>query len=318
MSYKLKNSTMKKLLLCVAFLASTAFIQAQTTEKDLLKKTEDAAKIIADTTGNGWSKKGTLTFLFNQASFSNWVAGGESSLSGTLGLNYEFHYKSDKTTWDNRILANYGIMQTKNADFEKKTDDRFEYNSIYGKKAFGEWYFSFILNFKTQFTTGYIYDKDVNGVETRTENTEFFSPAYLTFGPGLYWKKSDNLKVNLAPLTSKFTFVNSDYTSGLGYVDGSYFGVDANKSMRYELGFYASAYYKFILMKNVSAENFLNLYSNYLDKPMNIDIDYQINIVMTINKTLSANFTFQTIYDDNAFQGFQTREVFGLGVNYGF
>ncbi len=309
---------MKKLLLCVAFLASTACIQAQTTEKDLIKKTEDAAKIIADTTGNGWSKKGTLTFLFNQASFSNWVAGGESSLSGTLGLNYEFHYKSDKTTWDNRILANYGIMQTKNADFEKKTDDRFEYNSIYGKKAFGEWYFSFIVNFKTQFTTGYIYAKDANGVETRTENTEFFSPAYLTFGPGLYWKKSDNLKVNLAPLTSKFTFVNSDYTSGLGYVDGSYFGVDANKSMRYELGFYASAYYKFILMKNVSAENFLNLYSNYLDKPMNIDIDYQINIVMTINKTLSANFTFQTIYDDNAFQGFQTREVFGLGVNYGF
>ena len=309
---------MKKLLLCIAFLASTAFIQAQTTEKDLLKKTEDAAKIIADTTGNGWSKKGTLTFLFNQASFSNWVAGGESSLSGTLGLNYEFHYKSDKTTWDNRILANYGIMQTKNADFEKKTDDRFEYNSIYGKRAFGDWYFSFILNFKTQFTTGYIYDKDVNGVETRTENTEFFSPAYLTFGPGLYWKKSDNLKVNLAPLTSKFTFVNSDYTSGLGYVDGSYFGVNANKSMRYELGFYASAYYKFILMKNVSAENFLTLYSNYLDKPMNIDIDYQINIVMTINKTLSANFTFQTIYDDNAFQGFQTREVFGLGVNYGF
>ena len=309
---------MKKILLLACLLCLSVKIHAQTAEKDLIKKTEDAAKIIADTTGNGWSKKGTLTFLFNQANFSNWVAGGESSLSATLGLNYEFHYKNEKTTWDNRILANYGIMQTKNADFEKKTDDRFEFNSIYGKKAFGEWYFSFILNFKTQFTTGYIYGKDVNGAETRTENTEFFSPAYLTFGPGFYWKKSDNLKVNLAPLTSKFTFVNSDYTSGLGYVDGSYFGVDANKSMRYEFGFYASAYYKFILMKNVSAENFLNLYSNYLDKPLNIDIDYQINIVMTINKTLSANFTFQTIYDDNAFQGFQTREVFGLGVNYGF
>ena len=309
---------MKKLLLCVAFLASTALIKAQTTEKDLIKNTETAIKAIADTTGNGWSRKGNLSFLFNQANFNNWIAGGESSFSGTLGVNYEFHYKSDKTTWDNRILANYGLLQTKNADFEKKTDDRFEFNSIYGKKAFGEWYFSFILNFKTQFTTGYVYSKDANGAEIRTENTDFFSPAYLTFGPGLYWKKSDNLKVNFAPLTSKFTFVNSDYTSGLSYVDGSYFGVDANKSMRYELGFYASAYYKFTLMKNVSAENFLSLYSNYLDKPMNIDIDYQINIVMTINKTLSANFTFQTIYDDNAFRGFQTREVFGLGVNYGF
>ena len=309
---------MKNFLLCVAFLASTAIIQAQSTEKDLIKKSEEAVKVISDTTANGWSKKGTITFLFNQSTFNNWLAGGESSLAGTLGFNYEFHYKNDNTTWDNRILANYGLLQTKNADFEKKTDDRFEYNSIYGKKAFGNWYYSLILNFRTQFTTGYIYSKDANGVEIRTENTSFFSPAYLTFGPGLYWKKSDNLKLNFAPLTSKMTFVNSDYTSLLGYVDGSYFGVDANKSMRYELGFYASAYYKFNLMKNVNVENLLNLYSNYLDKPENVDLDYQINIVMTINKTLSANFTFQTIYDDNAFQGFQTRQVFGLGVNYGF
>ncbi len=309
---------MKNFLLCVAFLASTAIIQAQSTEKDLIKKSEEAVKVISDTTANGWSKKGTITFLFNQSTFNNWLAGGESSLAGTLGFNYEFHYKNDNTTWDNRILANYGLLQTKNADFEKKTDDRFEYNSIYGKKAFGNWYYSLILNFRTQFTTGYIYGKDANGVEIRTENTSFFSPAYLTFGPGLYWKKSDNLKLNFAPLTSKMTFVNSDYTSLPGYVDGSYFGVDANKSMRYELGFYASAYYKFNLMKNVNVENLLNLYSNYLDKPENVDLDYQINIVMTINKTLSANFTFQTIYDDNAFQGFQTRQVFGLGVNYGF
>ena len=309
---------MKKLLLCITFLGTTAFIQAQTTEKDLIKNTESAIKVIADTTANGWSRKGTVTFLFNQANFNNWIAGGESNLSGTLGLNYELHYKGENTTWDNRLLANYGIIRTDNAEFTKKSDDRLELNSIYGKRAKGNWYYSFILNFRTQFTTGYIYGKDSNGAETRLENTGFFSPAYLTFGPGVYYKKNDNFKLNFAPLTSKMTFVDSFYTSLPGYVDGSYFGVDANKSMRYELGFYASAYYKFILMKNVSAENFLNLYSNYLDKPMNIDIDYQINIVMTINKTLSANFTFQTIYDDNAFQGFQTRQVFGLGVNYGF
>ena len=309
---------MKKILLCVAFLASTAFIQAQSTEKDLIKKSEEAVKVISDTTGNGWSRKGTVTFLFNQANFNNWIAGGESNLSGTLGFNYELHYKDDKTTWDNRILANYGIIRTDNAEFSKKSDDRLELNSIYGKKAKENWYYSFILNFRTQFTTGYIYGKDSNGAETRVENTGFFSPAYLTFGPGMYYKKNDNFKLNFAPLTSKMTFVDNFYTSGLGYVDGSYFGVDANKTLRYELGFYASGYYKFNIMKNVSAENLLNLYSNYLEDPENVDIDYQINIIMTINKALSANFTFQTIYDDNAFQGFQTRQVFGLGVNYGF
>ncbi len=216
------------------------------------------------------------------------------------------------------MLANYGILQTENADFEKKTDDRLEFNSIYGKKAKGYWYYSFFLNFRTQFTTGFNYGVDANGKETRVENTNFFSPAYLTFGPGMYWKKHDNLKINLAPLTSKFTFVDSFYTSSPGYLNGTYFGVDGDKSMRYELGFYAAGYYKFNLMKNVTAENFLNLYTNYLEDPKNIDVDYQINIVMAINKYLSTNLTFQAIYDDNAFKGLQTRQVFGLGLNYGF
>jgi hypothetical protein len=36
---------------------------------------------------------------------------------------------------------------------------------------------------------------------------------------------------------------------------------------------------------------------------------------MKINKYLSTNLSFQAIYDDNAFQGFQTRQVFGVGVN---
>ena len=65
-------------------------------------------------------------------------------------------------------------------------------------------------------------------------------------------------------------------------------------------------------------ENILNLYSNYLDKPQNIDIDYQMNLVMKINKYMSANVAFQAIYDDNAISSVQVREVFGLGVNYGF
>jgi hypothetical protein len=39
---------------------------------------------------------------------------------------------------------------------------------------------------------------------------------------------------------------------------------------------------------------------------------------MKINKILSANLNFQVIYDDDAFAGFQTKEVFGLGLNYTF
>lgn len=310
---------MRKIALLLFILANFTFVQAQNTEKELIKNTEKAVQILNDTVvDEGWKTKGVVSLLLNQSSFNNWITGGEDSFSGTLGINYDFNYKKDDITWDNKILASYGLLQTKTADFEKKTDDRLEFNSIVGKRAFGEWYYSYFLNFRTQFTKGYIYGQDVNGKEIRTESTKFLSPGYLTTGPGIYWTKDANLKINFAPLTSKLTFVDNAYTSGTGYVDGDYFGVDANNSMRYELGFYSSIYYKLAIMTNVTAENTLNAYSNYLEDPQNVDIDYSLNIIMKVNKFLSANFSFQAIYDDNAFRGFQTRQVFGLGINFGF
>lgn len=293
---------MKKLLIG-CFMLAGLFANAQTEQ--------DTTKV--------WTRGGNISFLFNQSSFNNWLAGGENNFSGNLGLNYDFNYKKNDWTWDNKIIAEYGILQTKNAEFEKKTNDRLEFNSLLGKNASGDWFYSAFLNFKTQFTDGYEYSKDATGKEIRTYKTKFMSPGYLTFGPGVLWKKSDDLKVNLAPATSKLTFVSKDFTTpgNVNYLT-NYFGVDDNKTLRYELGFYASGYYKFKAMENISIENILNLYSNYLEDPQNVDLDYTLNVVLTVNKYISANFTFQTIYDDNAFKGFQTRQVFGIGLNYGF
>lgn len=309
---------MKKIILLAILIPFSVVLHAQDAEKDLIKKTQDAAKTIDDTIPNGWKSKGKVSFLFNQASFSNWIAGGENSFSGNLGLDYKIDYKKDDYTWENRIMASYGLLQTQSASFEKKTDDQLEINSIVAKKTKGYWYYSFLVNFRSQFTSGYLYSNDENGAEIREKNTSFMSPGYLLFGPGMYWKKTENFKINLAPLTSKFTFVDDFYTSIPGYIDGDYFGVDTNKSMLYQLGFNATAYYKFTIMENVTAENLLNLYSNYLKDPQNIDINYNLIVVMKINKILSANFNFQAIYDDDAFRGFQTKEVFGVGLNYNF
>ena len=143
--------------------------------------------------------------------------------------------------------------------------------------------------------------------------SHFFSPAYLQLGPGMLWKKSDNLSVNFSPATARLIIVHPHFTDL-----ASSFGVLQGDSSRFEFGASISAYYKFNIMTNVGIENRLNLYSNYLDKPQNVDIDYQMNVVMKINKYLSANVALQAIYDDNSIQAVQIREVFGLGVNYGF
>ena len=285
-----------RFVVALIFISLTTFAQEE--KKELPKE--------------GWFTNGDVTFLFSQSAFSNWVAGGENSISGNLGLNYNFNYVKGNLTWDNKIIASYGLVKTNNSEFGKKTDDRLEYNSILGFKDGGYWFYSAMFNFKTQITKGYNYTKGADEKEMRTEYTNFFSPAYLTLGPGMLWKKNDNFKFNLAPATAKLVLVNKDFT----LPNDAYFGVEEGKSSRFELGFNASTYTKFIILENVTMENILNLYANYLEELKNIDIDYTININMKINKFLSSNLAFQTIYDDNAYGGFQTREVFGLGVNY--
>lgn len=280
-----------------------------------------------DSLDGTWTKKGTLSLIGNQSSFNNWVAGGDNAIGVNGIVNYDVNYKDDTWTWDNKFLLAYGLTQIGDDDRWKKTNDQLEINSLAGRKAWGEnWYFSFFANVRTQFTDGYNYTKDINS-DYRTSG--FFAPGYVTFGPGLLWKKSDNLKVNIAPATSKLTVLSGEVFTHNGGTTGTAldwnssdnfetFGVDPGKSTRYELGFYLSGYYKFNVMENVSMENILNLYSNYLEDPQNVDVDYTANVVMQINKYLSANATIQLLYDDNAFQGLQVRQLLGLGFNYAF
>lgn len=298
---------MKKLVFVFFLVSATLF--AQDTEKENLKKNEEALTKSTDTV-MGWKKAGVFTVLATQSSFDNWLAGGQNNFSGNVSVNYDFNYKSENWTWDNKFIAAYGITKIQDADTQK-TDDRIEFNSLAGRKASGNWYYSAFFNFKTQMDTGL-------DPETRTTRiSHFFSPAYFQFGPGMLWKKSDNLKVNIAPATSKLIVVHGHFTEGLPST-ASVFGVEGGKTTRYEFGAALNGYYKFKIMENVSVENILNLYSNYLEDAKNVDLDYQLNIVMKINKYLSTNFAFQTIYDDNAFQGFQTRQVIGLGFNAAF
>uniref|UniRef100_UPI004049A7AE DUF3078 domain-containing protein n=1 Tax=Flavobacterium sp. TaxID=239 RepID=UPI004049A7AE len=277
---------MKKILFFL-MIATVSF--AQETEKDTTY----------------WTKKGNFTLLVNQSSFDNWQAGGQSNVSGNVGANYDFNYTKGNISWTNKVIIAYGLTQIKDQP-EQKTDDRIEFTSTAGKKAGGNWYYSLFFNFKTQMDAGL-------DPATGIRNSQLFSPAYFQIGPGMLWKKSDNLRVNIAPATSRLILVDGRFTEL-----ASSFGVEQGKTSRFEFGAAVNGYYKFQIMENVTFENILNLYSNYVEDPQNVDLDYQLNVVMKINKYLTTNFAFQTIYDDNAFRGFQTRQVIGLGVNYTF
>ena len=215
---------MKKTLLLLAVFLGLSVTYAQET-------TEEEPK-------DGWTKTGTISFLLNQSAFDNWIAGGESNISGTLGINYDFNLLKGDWAWDNKLIAAFGLTKIEGEDTQK-SDDRLEWNSLLGRKASGNWYYSAFMNFTTPFAAD--LDSDTDGP------TKFLSPAYLQIGPGMLWKKNDNLKLNIAPITSKLVIVDKDLT----LPNEAYFGVEEGKSTRYELGASISGYAKFNLMENV-------------------------------------------------------------------
>ncbi len=252
-----------------------------------------------------WQRKGNLNLLFNQSAFNKkWLGGGVSNMAGTLNFTYEFNYTKNDWTWDNRLAAAYGLTKIEDQTVTK-SEDRVEFQSVVGKKAGKNWFYSGVLHFKSQMARG--EDNEGNYI------SHALSPAYLQTGLGMLYKPSEHFKINIAPATSKLILVDSQFTE-----EGASFGVDQGETSRFEFGTSINLYAKYEVFSNVSFENLLNLYSNYLEDIQNVDIDYTLNIVMTINNYLSTNISFQTIYDDNAISAAQVREVFGLGVNYDF
>jgi hypothetical protein len=303
---------MKRLLPFLILLAASLTGFSQTTTpapKDTTKK------------DSIWKIHGVNTLLINQASFSNWAAGGVNAVALNALFDYDFNYKKDKWNWDNKAILGYGISKTNGTGW-RKNDDRIILNSLLGYQAAKYWLYTFYMNFQTQFTNGYSYN-DAAG--SRTLISAAFAPAYLTFGPGFAYKKSDNFRINLSPLAARFTFVQNDSLANAGA-----FGVTPGEHTLDEFGASLDAYYKFDLAKNIQLENILKLFENYLKRPGNIYADYALNLYMKVNKLVTVNAGVELINDPNALipqtvdgvttshSLFQVKQIFGAGLTYKF
>ena len=224
----LNQNTLKSLLYVSILFCAISIGNAQS---------KDDKAVIPD----GWNKSGQITFLFNQSAFNKeWQGGGLSSYAGNLSVNYNFNYKKADLVWDNKIMGVYGLTKINGAPRAVKSDDRLEFTSLVGKKVNDFWYYSGFLNFQSQFDSGF------NTLGIRTSHA--FSPAYLQAGPGILWKKSNNLFVNIAPATARIIYVDRQFTEF-----GSSFGVGQGKTISFELGASVAAYYKTNLMDEINS-----------------------------------------------------------------
>ena len=250
-----------------------------------------------ETTSN-WTKKGNVGLNFAQSSYTNWAAGGQNALNWLGTFNYAINYAKDRFKWDNTLNTALGYSYFNFKQKPIKTDDKIEFTSLAGLKATEHLNYSLEFAFRSQFAKGFDYAND-----STQYISKFLAPAYVSLGLGVEWVPNEHFSVNFAPITGRLTIVNDDYLASIGA-----FGVNSldpndpnahvkNEKVRFELGARLAAKMKYTLIENVDYESKLELFSNYLNHPERIDVDWQNLLVMKVNSWLNCNVGTHLIYD---------------------
>lgn len=302
-------TTMKKILLCsaLAFTGLTARAQVGSYAEELARKNAETKNV--DTVA--WVYNGVFNLGINQGLLHNWAAGGElASLTVNSQFNGSLIRYNGRSLWTNNLDAAYGLFYAySNSFIPRKTDDRIDLTSKYGYRLSdsSNFYFTGLFNAKTQFTKGYNYDAP----EWDTFSTsKFLSPLYLTFAPGIEFRKGSQISVFFSPAAARLTFVDRYYTDM--FAEGA-FGVANGKTTRFELGAYLTARYIKEITKNIAYRGRVDLYCNYLaknkydnnnvlvkrDNPGNIDLLLDNFISFKFFKYFSVNVGVVAIYDND-------------------
>ena len=246
----------------------------------------------------GWSHKGNIGLNFGQSSYTNWAAGGQNTIKGQGIFNSELRYLKGNFKWDNILNTSLGYSYFDFKHKPIKTDDKIEFSSLAGIKATEHLNYSAELAFRSQFAKGFKYDED-----STTYISKFLAPAYVTLGLGIEWVPNPHFSLYFSPITGRLTIVNDDRLAEEGA-----FGVnDLDKNdtvlhakaakVRYEFGARAVAKFEYPLAKNIDFNSKLELFSNYLNHPERIDVDWQNMLVLKVNDWLNCNLATHLIYD---------------------
>ena len=279
----------KIVIAALCFFSVNAHIFAQISDSEAADK---LTNIKTDTVA-GWKFGAMAGLNFAQTKLVNWAAGGNSSVALNGIFSAYANYFKDKNSWLNTLDLGYGLLNQSGVQPPmrkwQKTDDKLNFSSQYGYKAYKKLYYAALLDFKTQFSPGY----DDSGHRI----SDIFAPAYITAGLGISYQPSQHLNIFLSPATMRLVIVNDTALA-------SHYSIDAGKKTRFEFGAYARTQFtkndfNGEFLKNIGITTRLDLFSNYLKNPQNIAVMWETLIAFKVNKYISINLNTNLMYDDN-------------------
>jgi len=147
------------------------------------------------------------------------------------------------------------------------------------------------------------------------------------------YKPNSYFSAFAAPFTGKITIVNDQQLA-----DAGAFGVDPGEKSKSEFGGYVRVIYTRSdftteILQNLALTSKIDLFSNYLSEPQNIDVSWETQIVFKVNQYISVNLNTHLLYDDDIMIGIdnnddgvidesgprtQFKEILGIGFSYNF
>lgn len=284
-----------------------------------------------------WTNINQLGINFSEVAFVNWNAGGNNSISALGKARFERNYKFRYIQWDNYMEMAYGLNVQENQKL-RKTDDAFRVSSTVGfqRDTISNWYYSVKANFNTQFSNGYKYPDRENPI------SRFMAPGYSFLGAGTsYITKDQKFNLYISPITQKVTFVLDEELANKGsfgvqkaVTDAEGNIIEEGKKTQIEFGFLVTNQWQTTLMKNTVLKNRLSLYTDYLRKFGNVDVDWEMNIDLRVNKYILTSIGTHILYDDDikfdeqkneagivtdpGRPKIQFKQTLGVGISYAF
>ncbi|MBP7821688.1 MAG: DUF3078 domain-containing protein [Saprospiraceae bacterium] len=306
---------------------------------------QDAAK---NEVKEGWTRGAGMGADLAQLFQLNPRQGAGQNRIGIGGAaNYFANYKKGRIAWDNNFTLAIGVQRLGSGflpgivdsanvkvPFEKNIDElRINSKIGYKLKEDSKFFIASDFVFLSQLLPTYTSDANANVpkgnyltdvYKTKQALSKFLSPGTINFSVGIDYKPTSHFSVYFSPIGLKTILVLDDEiakrqaysndTTGLGK---SLFGNDwtsATDYSNYFLGVGATlklGYQNKFLGDRITYSSSLQLFSNYLDNPQNIDVDWVNNLGFNIYKGFSLGVTLNAFYDHDVFVQISDREAQG-------
>lgn len=279
----------------------------------------DDLRVKTERERTNWLHVCNIGLQLSQAYVSgNWYQGGNSYLAflgnflWDVQLNPVYH---PKTLFQSTVSYKLAINSTPDDEYHRYSvsQDLFQYNLKAGYKAVNHWYYSFLMQFKTQMLRSY----PANSLQ---RSASFLSPGELNLGLGMTYSKENAAKTltfsaSVSPVSYNMrTCIDPE-------IDHSQFGIKPDRKLVNEVGSNAEVNFMAKFWENVTYRTRLFLFTDY----KTFQGDWENTLNFQFSKIFSTQIYAHLRYDSSAdssinrkWRKLMMKEILSVGISYTF